>query len=297
MKRIRVEHETVYSYESEVQLAHHLAYLRPIQNAYQEVVSNHLEISPKPDTHHQNPDVFGNQRDFFSFHRMHDCLSVTLTCEVISKKIPPEFLEKIDVSWEDVRDLLKYGSGKPFNDASEFIYPSPFAPYVASIKKYAEASFTPGRKLTDASIDLCQRIYKDFRYSPNTTEINTPVWEAFEKRQGVCQDFAHIFITAVRSLGLSAKYISGYLLTTPPPGQEKLRGADASHAWASIYCPGIPGEWLELDPTNNMVAGSDHVRLATGRDFGDVSPLRGVIRGGGDHQLKVAVTAEEVTPE
>ena len=199
--------------------------------------------------------------------------------------------------WENVRESLKYGSGKSFLCASEFIYPSPFAPYVKAIKQYAEESFTPGRKLTEASVDLCERIFKDFKYSPNSTEINTPVWKAFEERQGVCQDFAHIFIVALRSLGLSAKYISGYLLTKPLPGQKKLRGADASHAWAAVYCPGIPGDWLELDPTNNMVANNNHVRLAIGRDFGDVSPLRGVIRGGGEHQLTVAVTAEEIDPQ
>lgn len=297
MKRIHVEHETIYTYESEVQLAHHLAYLTPITNSYQEVISNHINISPAPDTHQQNLDVFGNKRDFFSFHKSHQSLNVTSTCEVISKSIPSELIQRIDHTWEAIRDSLKYSASKSFLPASEFIYPSPFAPYAKEIKSYAEKSFTPGRKLTNASIELCERIFKDFQYSPNSTEINTPVWQAFERKKGVCQDFAHIFIVAIRSIGLSAKYISGYLLTTPPPGQEKLRGADASHAWISIYCPGIPGDWLELDPTNNMIADSNHVRLAIGRDFGDVSPLRGVIRGGGDHELSVAVTAEEIDPQ
>ena len=148
--------------------------------------------------------------------------------------------------------------------------------------------------MVDASFELCQRIHKDFKYAPQSTEINTPTWEAFEKRQGVCQDFSHILIAGIRSLGLSAKYVSGYLLTQPPPGEKKLRGSDASHAWTSVYCPGIPGDWLELDPTNNMIASSSHIRLAFGRDFGDVSPLRGVIRGGGDHEMMVGVTAEEI---
>jgi transglutaminase-like putative cysteine protease len=297
MKRIHVEHETIYTYESEVQLAHHLAYLSPITNSYQEVLSSHINISPAPDTHQQNLDIFGNKRDFFSFHKSHQSLSVTSTSEVISKSIPSDLIQRIDHTWEVIRDSLKYSASKSFLSASEFTYPSPFAPYTKEIKNYAEKSFTPGRKLTDASIELCGRIFKDFKYSPNSTEINTPVWQAFETKKGVCQDFAHIFIVALRSIGLSAKYISGYLLTTPPPGQEKLRGADASHAWISIYCPGIPGDWLELDPTNNMIADSNHVRLAIGRDFGDVSPLRGVIRGGGDHELSVAVTAEEIDPQ
>ena len=297
MKRIQVEHETQYIYENDVQLAHHLAYLRPIQNAYQEVMNTHLEITPKPDTHHQNSDTFGNQRDFFSFHQAHSQLRVISTCEVISKSIPEETIAQATVLWEEVREALSYAAGKTYLASSEFMYPSPFAPFVETIKTYALESFTPKRKMVEASIDLCQRIYKEFKYSPNTTEINTPVWEAFEKRQGVCQDFAHIMIVAMRSIGLSAQYVSGYLLTKPPPGKEKLRGADASHAWVSVYCPGIPGDWLELDPTNNMIANDNHVRLAIARDFGDVSPLRGVIRGGGDHKLKVAVTAEECSSE
>lgn len=294
MKHIQVEHETTYAYEGDVELAHHLAYLRPISNAYQEVISSDLDIYPTPDAHQQNKDVFGNQRDFFSYHQTHDRLSVIARLEVISKDLNPETIIRCQVQWEDIRDQLRYAAGKPYLSASEFVYPSPYVPYVAAIKDYALVSFTPGRRMVDASYELCQRIFKDFKYSPTATEINTPVWEAFKKREGVCQDFAHILIAAIRSIGLSAQYVSGYLLTKPPPGQKKLRGADASHAWASVYCPGIPGDWLELDPTNNMIANSNHVRLALGRDFGDVSPLRGVIRGGGEHQLNVAVTAEEL---
>jgi transglutaminase-like putative cysteine protease len=294
LKHIQVEHETIYSYESEVQLAHHLAYLRPMTDAYQEVIKSSLEITPTPDVHYQNKDTFGNQRDFFSFQKSHEKLQVISTCEVVTHDIPDDLIAKIDITWEQVRDQLSYASGKAYSNASEFIYPSPYAPYVEKIKTYACESFPEGRKMTDASIELCKRIFKDFKYAPNATEVNTPVWEAFEKKSGVCQDFAHILIVAFRSMGLSAKYVSGYLLTKPPLGQEKLRGTDASHAWVSVYCPGIPGSWLELDPTNNMIADSNHVRVAIGRDFGDVSPLRGVIRGGGDHTLKVAVTAEEV---
>ena len=293
-KRIQVEHITLYEYESDVELAHHLAYLRPINNAYQEVINSNLDITPQPDTHHQNFDIFGNQRDFFSFHKNHESLHVNASCEVFTKEIPKELIEITSITWEEVKEQLRYEAGKSALPAEEFIYPSPFAPYVIDIKNYALESFTPGKRMTDASIDLCTRIFKDFKYSPNATEINTPVWEAFKNRAGVCQDFAHIFIVAIRSLGLSAKYVSGYLLTTPPPGQKKLRGADASHAWASVYCPGIPGDWLELDPTNNMIAGNNHIRLAMGRDFGDISPIRGIIRSGGSHKISVGVTAEEV---
>jgi transglutaminase-like putative cysteine protease len=152
----------------------------------------------------------------------------------------------------------------------------------------------PERNLAEASIELSSRIHEDFTYSPMATEVHTPILEAFNKRAGVCQDFSHILIGCLRAMGLSAQYVSGYLLTTPAPGTVKLRGADASHAWVAVYCPQAPGQWLELDPTNNVLAGESHVRLAVGRDFGDVSPLRGVIRGGGDHQLAVGVTVQTI---
>ena len=297
MKRIRVEHETKCLYESEVQLAHHLAYLRPLNNAFQEVLDSSLIISPEPDSHFKGLDSFGNQRDFFSFQSAHEYLTVTACCEVVTHELPKDHLEAVQLTWEEVRDSLRYASGKEYLPVSEFVFPSAYTPYVEKIKTYALESFTPGRKLTEAAIDLTQRIFKDFKYSPKSTEVNTPVWEAFEQRLGVCQDYSHIMIVGLRSLGLSAKYMSGYLLTRQPEGQKKLRGADASHAWVAMYCPGVPGEWLELDPTNNMVADQSHVRLSSGRDFGDVSPLRGVIRGGGEHELEVAVTAEEVAPE
>jgi transglutaminase-like putative cysteine protease len=293
MKLIRVEHETKCLYESEVQLAHHLAYLRPLNNAFQEVLDSSLMISPDPDFHYESLDSFGNKRDFFSFQSAHEHLTVTACCQVLTHGLSKASVEAVSLTWEEVRDALSYASGKKYLSASEFVFPSAYTPYVAKIKNYALESFTPTRKLTDSAIELTQRIYKDFKYSPKSTEVNTPVWEAFEQRLGVCQDFSHIMLVALRSLGLSAKYMSGYLLTRQPEGQKKLRGADASHAWVALYCPGIPGDWLELDPTNNMVADESHVRLSCGRDFGDVSPLRGVIRGGGEHELEVAVTAEE----
>ena len=297
MKFIRVEHETKCTYDSEVQLAHHLAYLRPLSNAFQEVLDTSLVISPTPDSHYENVDSFGNKRDFFSFQSAHEYLTVTACCQVLTHELPRESLDAVSLTWEQVRDSLRYASGMKYVPACEFVFPSAYAPYVAKIKSYALESFTPGRKITQAAIELTQRIFKDFKYSPKSTEVNTPVWEAFDQRLGVCQDFSHIMLVAFRSLGLSAKYMSGYLLTRQPVGQKKLRGADASHAWVALYCPGIPGDWLELDPTNNMIADESHVRLSSGRDFGDVSPLRGVIRGGGEHELEVAVTAEEFGEE
>ena len=297
MKFIRVEHETKCTYDSEVQLAHHLAYLRPLNNAFQEVLDSSLLISPTPDAHFESQDSFGNKRDFFSFQTAHEYLTVTAYCQVLTHALSRDTVDEVELTWEQVRDARRYASGKEYLPASEFVFPSEYTPFVAKIKSYALESFSPSRKITDAAIELSQRIYKDFKYSPKSTEVSTPVWEAFDQRQGVCQDFSHIMLVALRSLGLSAKYMSGYLLTRQPAGQKKLRGSDASHAWVALYCPGIPGEWLELDPTNNMIADESHVRLSVGRDFGDVSPLRGVIRGGGEHELEVAVTAEEFDAE
>lgn len=294
MSHIRVEHETHYEYEEEVQQAHHLAYLRPCSNFFQTVLSHELAIDPMPDRHLVNGDVFGNQRDFFSYHQPHQQLHVKSQCVVHSRGIELKDALAADIPWQDLRERLSYTAGKLYLPASEFVYPSPFVPYVEAIKQYALEVFEETPDLVAACYALCQRIHKDFKYSPQATEIDTPVWKAFKQRQGVCQDFAHIMLVGLRSLGLSARYVSGYLLTQPPPGKEKLRGADASHAWVSVYCPGLGDNWVEFDPTNNKLAGEEHVRLAYGRDFGDVSPLRGVIRGGGEHHLKIAVTAEEL---
>jgi transglutaminase-like putative cysteine protease len=296
MNTISVEHETTYDYAESVQQAHHLAYLKPCSNAYQTVLSQELSITPTPDTQHQDMDSFGNHRQFFSYQSPHQSLHVKSQCLIQTHPTPLAEVENAAIAWQEVRDLLSYSAGKPYLPASEFVFPSFYAPYVDEIKDFTLEIFNQCDNLIEASQQLCQRIYQDFTYSPDTTEINTPVLEAFTKRQGVCQDFSHIMISGLRSIGLSARYVSGYLLTKPSPGQEKMRGADASHAWVSIYCPSIPDHWLEIDPTNNVLAGSDHVRLAYGRDFGDVSPLRGVIRGGGEHQLSVAVTTERQEP-
>jgi transglutaminase-like putative cysteine protease len=170
-------------------------------------------------------------------------------------------------------------------------------PRLEGLRDYGAASFPPGRPLASGGLDLMRRIHRDFRFETASTDIDTPLATAFAQRRGVCQDFAHLMIGALRMQGLPARYVSGYLLTIPPPGHEPLVGADASHAWVQLYCPatpGVPGGWLDLDPTNDLVPGIGHVRLAVGRDFGDVTPLRGVIRGGGRHSLDVAVMTRVV---
>jgi transglutaminase-like putative cysteine protease len=214
------------------------------------------------------------------------------------------------LDWQACRDRWRYVSGRPLDGAAEFVFASPMVPNEPLVHRWAEPSFPPGRPLTEAAIDLMHRLHADFRYAPASTQVSTPLREAFEQRRGVCQDFAHILIAALRSLGLAARYVSGYLLTEPAPGQARLQGADASHAWVAVALPrasdepgllsggphGPPAaiDWLELDPTNDCIAGTSHVRLAYGRDYADVTPLRGVIRGGGRHRLEVGVSTRRL---
>ena len=290
--RLTIEHATHYEYAHEVILAQHLAYLRLQSSPWQKVLMHELLITPEPATIDEQTDAFGNQRTYFSLTQPHRALEVHSTSLVEKSVRYNNFNPSLTQPWEVVRDTMVYSLEQPFVPASEFVWPSPYVAWHETLKNYALNAFTPGRPIGEAGLALCQQIYDDFTYESGSTQIHTPIEVAFNARKGVCQDFAHIMIGCLRALGLAARYVSGYLLTTPPPGQPRLRGADASHAWVSVYCPDAPGHWLELDPTNATLADSDHVCIAQGRDFGDVSPLRGIIRGGGQHQLNIAVTVE-----
>jgi len=292
--RLKIEHVTQYRYDRDVILAQHLAYLRPQQTVWQTVTNHELFIDPPVDEFHTHTDAFGNPRCFFTISHPHRTLVVRGLSEVHKTERYAGLNLSNTPAWEDVRDGMVYALEQPFVWASEFVWPSPYVPWMEPLKEYSLESFTRNRPIGLASMDLCHRIYKDFTYESGSTEIHTPLDVAFANRKGVCQDFAHIMVGCLRALGLAAKYVSGYLLTKPAPGHVRLRGADASHAWASVYCPTAAGQWLELDPTNDTIADLDHVCLSQGRDFGDVSPLRGVIRGGGRHQLEIAVTVEPV---
>jgi len=226
-------------------------------------------------------------------------LSVLSDCEV--ETLPPKDVPK-SPAWEDVHDHLTYRAGAPYDPASEFTFASPFVPRSPVLADFARPVFEPGEPLLDCANALMTRIHTEMTYEGGSTGVNTPTLSALAQRKGVCQDFAHIMIGCLRSLGLPARYVSGYLLTHPPAGQPRMIGADASHAWVQVYCPttledeslALHGIWVDFDPTNNRSGwgrpGEDYVTLAIGRDFGDVSPLRGVIQGGSSHQLTVAVT-------
>lgn len=303
---LHLVHETRYAYSPTVESAHHVLHLKPASHAGQQLLSHQLTISPQPAQMHELPDVYGNTRTFFSLHTPHEELTVVAESVVSTLAIPQASLTSAGLAWEQVREQFRYQAGAAYDSACEFVFASPYVPRDEAFAEFARPSFTPGRPLPEAAEHLMQRIHTEMAYDSDSTEVGTPALEALQLRKGVCQDFAHIMVACCRSMGVPARYVSGYLLTNPAPGQPRLIGSDASHAWASVYCPlasdagGMrlaagqnAGVWLDFDPTNNRAPGEDYVTLATGRDFLDVSPMRGVIRGGARHVLDVAVT---VTP-
>jgi len=292
-----VEHDTEYEYSSQVAFAQHLAHLTPLSAPGQTVRGFTLDIDPEPVKVDHTLDYFGNRRTYFALTVAHEVLRVRASSRV---RLEPRF-EDLDAdaspAWESVQTALQYEAGVPFAPAAEFCFASAFVPREARLREYALRSFEPGRPLIAAAIDLMHRIHRDFRYAAGSTDVATPVLKAFEARTGVCQDFTHVMIGCLRSLGLAARYVSGYLYTqarfahapgdAAPQEDAGVVGADASHAWVAVYCPVLG--WIELDPTNDAIPGTGHVRLASGRDYGDVAPLRGVVRGGGEHLLRVGV--------
>ena len=300
--RLTVIHETKYEYEHAVEQAHHIAHLRPLACASQQLLSHELTIEPKPESLGYSLDSYGQQRVYFELAMPHADLVVTSHSEVITQALAPELTGKLErvvvpdsLPWEAVAEHMQYFAGQDYDAAREFAQPSPLAPIHATFATYASVVSTKSQPIYELAKALCQRIHAEFKYSPEATDVSTEPLEALKLKEGVCQDFAQVMIAGLRSLGLAARYVSGYLLTQPPPGKPRLIGADASHAWVSVYCP--KSGWLDFDPTNNCLAGESHVKLAYGRDYGDVPPLRGIIRGGGSHTLDVAVTVSPVSDE
>jgi len=293
---LEVTHETHYEYAAPVAQAQHVAYLEPLSDARQQLLVHELHIEPSPAQLTHDTDAYGNRCVFFSLNQPHRSLCVRSVGRVALTHCAAPDAER-SPSWQDVAAALRYEAGARYDAAVEFAQPSPYVPRLLALRDYAVPSFPAGTALALGALDLMQRLHADFEFRSSSTEVDTPLIEAFEQRSGVCQDFAHLMIGMLRMLGLPARYVSGYLLTTPPTGQPALQGADASHAWLQVYCPGtagLPDGWLELDPTNNLVPGDSHLRVALGRDYGDVTPLRGVIRGGGEHTLRVGVNTRKL---
>jgi len=285
----RIAHRTTYKYKYPVSVGNHVACLTPRSLSNHQVTRSELHIQPAPATRTERVDYFGNLLCFFTVQEPHKELVVEARSEVVVEESATSWPQP-SLPWEEAVRSLPDDLSSEGLEAYQFGFESPRIRMRPEFAAYARQSFTPGRPMQEALLDLTARIHKDFRFDSKVTTVRTPTEEVFRKRRGVCQDFAHLQIACLRSLNLAARYISGYLRTYPPPGQPRLVGADASHAWVSAYCPGAG--WLDMDPTNNLVPSNGHVTLAWGRDYGDVSPLRGLILGGGAHTLKVAVDME-----
>ena len=292
----RIEHETRYAHAGGVSTSQHVAYLTPRTLPRQHVRWHEVEIEPVPASRVQRIDYFGNAVDQFTI------LTPYVETRVVGRSVvevaaaEPSIDGDAGAPWETVRDELLYQRGTPYEGAAEFSYPSPYVATAPELAAFARESFAPHRSLVEAAVDLMHRIHDEFIFDPGSTTITTPVTRVLADRRGVCQDFAHLQIGCLRSLGLAARYVSGYLLTDPPPGQPRLVGADASHAWLAVWCSGLG--WLDLDPTNAVRPSERHVTLAWGRDYGDVSPVRGVVLGGGrDHTLRVGVSVMPATED
>jgi transglutaminase-like putative cysteine protease len=281
-----ITHRTTYDYQSSVTVSHHLLKLSPRRMRRQIVLEQKLELHPQPASTSLHTDYFGNEVMFITVQGAHRQLEVIAYNRVaITPPFIPDATETS--SWESVRGLCRTDRSVSALDAGEFMFASPLAGVGPAFTDYARSSFPAGRPILAAVLDLTARIFADFKFDPTATTVSTPLAQVLRQRRGVCQDFAHLQIACLRSLGLPARYVSGYLETLPPPGQTKLVGSDASHAWIAFFCPGIG--WIDVDPTNNVLPSMQHITLGWGRDFGDISPIRGVLTGGDEHSLSVGV--------
>jgi transglutaminase-like putative cysteine protease len=288
-----IRHDTHYAYSQAVRLSHQMLRLTPRSLPWQTCTSHGISITPEPQNLRMFLDSFGNPLQSFSLENDHTDLRALAESWVT---LTPRQLPPATPSWEQARAALSYQAGQfllPDDlEATRYLFESAHVRIKREFLAYAAESFTPGLPLLAGIDALMTRIFQEFTFDPLATTVSTPVTEVFATRRGVCQDFAHFMLSCLRSLGLAARYVSGYLLTEPPPGQPRLIGADASHAWVSVYLPGAdgPGDWADFDPTNGRQPGEDYVTLAIGRDYSDVSPMRGVLHGGARHTLAVSVT-------
>jgi transglutaminase-like putative cysteine protease len=289
--KYKVTHTTKYAYSEAVPVCHNLLHLAPRGLDYQNCEDFKLMIHPQPAELDHRTDSFGNPVSFFSIDQAHLRLTVTASSHVQVLPRPAVIAASTD-PWEEVVHRLSQARTEETLEAYPFILDSPRVVPFERIAKFASESFPAKRPILECVIDLTRRIHEEFKYAPRKTTVDTSIEEVFEKRHGVCQDFAHFQIGCLRSIGLAARYASGYLRTEPPEGEPRLVGADASHAWISFYC-GKSG-WIDLDPTNNILVSTNHITLAWGRDYNDVCPVKGVIIGGGNHQMHVSV---DVAPE
>ena len=289
----RVIHTTSFAYKQSATLCHSEARLSPIDSPEQTCLESCIDVQPTPALVSGRIDHFGNRTTYFSIQEPHKSLEVTATSSVRVER-SPDAKTACPSKWEAARKAIYQSSDWPDLSARQFVMPSPHIPLLEGCKKFACESFSPGRDLLDATAELNSRIFRDFKYVPGHTDISTPLKKVLEDRKGVCQDFAHLAIGCLRSIGIPARYVSGYVETIAPPGREHVVGADASHAWFAVYLPSVG--WIDFDPTNNLRVASQHITVAQGRDFSDATPLKGVISGGGGQTVKVRVDVSRKEP-
>jgi transglutaminase-like putative cysteine protease len=290
--RLRIVHATTYEYVDPVTMSLHDVHLTPRAVEGQAPLAHEVTVAPMPRAIFERTDYFGNQARSFSLQEPHRSLRIVATSEVRRDDRRQLSLSPRSPSWEMVRDRLARDRRPDALVAYGFTFASRYVRPDAALREYALPSFPPGRPLLEAARDLTRRIHAEFKYEPGATDISTPLADVLRHRRGVCQDFAHLEIGCLRALGLPGRYVSGYLMTTPPAGKARVVGADASHAWASTYSPDVG--WVDFDPANDVVPSDRHVTVAYGCDFGDVTPVRGVILGGARHTLRVEVDVVEV---
>jgi transglutaminase-like putative cysteine protease len=292
--RHRVRHITEYRYQDPVPLCHDVAHLSPRETDRQTCAECAVDIAPEPTTRSDRRDFFGNNLIWLSVQEPHEQLRIEAVSEVDVRPFePPDPGRR--VRWEDAVAQVRRRLDPASLDARQFTFDSHYVPRDAALADYARPSFAPGRSLWDAANDLNNRIYAEFKFDSRATTIGTPVLEVLRHRHGVCQDFAHLMVGCLRSLGVPARYVSGYLVTRPPPGKPRLVGCDASHAWVSAFLPDFG--WVDFDPTNGCLPSAQHITVGWARDYDDISPVKGVVVGGSGHALSVSVDVEPLTAE
>lgn len=287
-----VLHETRYQYAAPVSLSQQSLHLRPRTFQFQQCLSYDLRVDPSPNEQHDAYDYFGNHRQYLSISEPHEKLSVVSESTMALLPRPSGELIKASHPWEQVRNRLRAIGDPTRLEPIKYLFESPHVSISDETTGYALQCFTPGRPVLAAAHELTEKIHDEFTFDAEATDILTPLSELMRIRRGVCQDFAHLMIACLRGVGIPCRYVSGYILTRPAPGSPRLVGADASHAWVSVYCPSVG--WVDFDPTNRCMVSLEHLTLGWGRDFSDVSLLRGVLLGGGEQTLEVSVT---VTPQ
>lgn len=292
--RLRIRHKTTYRYSDPASTSHHEARLTPRPSENQRTLAHELEILPEPTVRRGRLDFFGNKTTYFGLTEPHQELQVEAR-SLVDVTLRSDIDCDMSPAWESVRDRLASDRRRDTLQAYQLAFESTHVRFSEALLDYATPTFEPSRPILRVAQALMHKINTEFRYDPNATDVDTNLEMFLEKRRGVCQDFAHLFAGCLRSRGLAARYVSGYLLTQPPPGRPKLVGADASHAWVSVWVP--EQGWIDFDPTNDLIPGERHVTVAYGRDFSDVTPVRGVILGGGQHTIQVAVDVDPVENE